>query len=454
MKQQNETIEGQQAVNHMQQDVIRYLESQQDAMREWVLNFVRVPTTNPPGQHYGDFVQQCRELFAQLALPYEIHEVPEELVREKAPYADGERRLIVMSTVGSQEAGPLELHFNGHYDVVPAGADWSKSHPFEPKVEDGLVYGRGTADMKSALVAMAFALASLKKWSASLPGRVSLSFVPDEEMGGETGTGYLVKAGLVRPSFCLIGEPTGLSTVWVAHKGRIEGQLTVSGAQAHGSIPWKGQNAFVRAARLIAWLDEQYGNLLTTRRTSFDTDPQMDPSVGNPSVLWGGTAQGGSKATIVPGATTVSFDRRVLPEEDAQEAFDELIEMVKRGATEVGIPAEDIAISGRIVRYPVVGGIQEGELAIFREVACSLGDAEPRFVLGPGGTDLTHFVENGFRGVVVGPGEWEQAHTQDEHIRLEEVWRASRYYALFAISYLHGNGVGAKEEAGVKGGEC
>lgn len=421
-------------VTKIKQELVDDLQAQREEMVRWLLRFLQVATVNPPGKEYVTFTRLCKELFEQLEIPYEVHEVPEKFIKENAPYADGEKRLIVLSRIGIAGKRETELHFNGHYDVVPAGDNW-RFDPFAPKIKDGMVYGRGAADMKGALVAMAFAMAALKRVEHCLPGKVSLSFVPDEEMGGKTGTGYLVQSKLVCPSFCVIGEPTGLQNIWIAHKGRIEGQIIISGVQAHGSIPWKGTNAFVRASKLITWLDKHYGELLKSRTTQYAADPE----VKNPSILWGGSAYGGSKATIVPSKFVVSFDRRVLPEEDSEKILNELQTTVLRGATEVGIPPEDIFVEGRIVRYPCIGGIRKEEMAAFQDVAQFMGRGEPRFILGPGGTDLSHMVSNGIRGVVVGPGQWEQAHTEDEHIRLAEVWDASKFYALFAINYLFMN---------------
>ena len=415
----------------VKEEAVQFLAERRQQMVDWVLKFLQIPTMNPPGENYTKFAELCRELFRQLEIPYDCLEVPESVVKEQAPYAKGEKRLIILSSIGNKEKGP-ELHFNGHYDVVPAGDGWKWSSPFEPKIENGIVYGRGAADMKSALVAMTFAVAALKPYEDKLPGRISLSFVPDEEMGGATGTGYLIRSNLVRPSFCIVGEPTGISNIWIAHKGRIEGRITVSGIQAHGSVPYKGKNAFMRAVKLMAWLDRHYGELLNARTSKYETDPGAE----HPSILWGGVASGGSKATIVPGKFEVTFDRRILPEEDADDVLSELLQLIYRGAEETGIPEGDIRAEGRVIRYPCIGGIAERETAAFVNTAKFLKHQPPRFILGPGGTDLTHFTENGVRGVVAGPGTWEQAHTQDEHIRLDEIWDASEFYAIFAVHYL------------------
>ena len=151
----------------------------------------------------------------------------------------GGRRCLVAG-VGS---GPVRLVYHGHLDVVPG-------HPqqFTPRLAGGRLIGRGAYDMKAALAAMMLAVADL---APALRGaRLDLVVVPDEERAepGANCTEMLVRDGF-RADFVVCGEPTDLQ-VGVQAKGVLMLRADVPGTSAHGSTPWLGENAVLRAVDL------------------------------------------------------------------------------------------------------------------------------------------------------------------------------------------------------------
>ena len=162
------------------------------------------------------------------------------LVGRRRAVETGGRRCLV-ARVGS---GPVRLIFNGHLDVVPG-------HPeqFTPRIDGGRLFGRGAYDMKAALAAMMLAVADL---TGPLAGaQVELIVVPDEERAepGENCTQMLVRDGL-RADFVVCGEPTDMR-VGVQAKGVLMLRVDVPGTAAHGSTPWLGDNAVLRAIDLF-----------------------------------------------------------------------------------------------------------------------------------------------------------------------------------------------------------
>ncbi|MCJ7422121.1 succinyl-diaminopimelate desuccinylase [Sphingomicrobium astaxanthinifaciens] len=162
--------------------------------------------------------------------------------------------------VAIRETGREGPHFAfaGHLDVVPAGEGWAHD-PYDPVIEDGILYGRGACDMKSAIAAYVAAL------HARLPatGTQSLLITGDEEGYATYGTPRIVdwlKERDIRPDMCLIGEPTSVDTlgdtVKIGRRGSLNVWIEVPGHQGHVAYPHLADNPIPRLARIIAALDE------------------------------------------------------------------------------------------------------------------------------------------------------------------------------------------------------
>ena len=146
--------------------------------------------------------------------------------------------LHALSAVVGPEEGPT-LVFHGHFDVVPGHEE-----QFVPRVEGDRLIGRGTYDMKGALAAMMCAVHDLATQDAV---RVRLVIVPDEESEDieRRTSDDLVRRGLIG-DFAITGEPTDLH-VGIQAKGVLACRLIVHGRAAHGSTPWLGDNAVLKA---------------------------------------------------------------------------------------------------------------------------------------------------------------------------------------------------------------
>ena len=157
------------------------------------------------------------------------------------------------------EQGPV-FAFAGHTDVVPPGMQWS-SFPFQPEVRDGMLYGRGAADMKGSLAAM---ITACERFVAAHPnhqGSIAFLITSDEEGLAINGTvkviDHLEKRG-EKITWCLVGEPTGHEHVGDVIKngrrGSLNGKLTVLGVQGHVAYPELADNPIHRASPAIAAL--------------------------------------------------------------------------------------------------------------------------------------------------------------------------------------------------------
>ena len=152
-------------------------------------------------------------------------------------------RFIALARLKGVSDRPV-LHFNGYYDVVPPGSGWSITEPFKAKVASGRIYGRGSTDMKCGITSILIASKALAEFCSNFNGSIELSFTPDEEVGGATGVGYILRRGIAFPDYCIIAEPSSTECIWFSHKEVLWVRVVVKGKAAHGSTPWLGVNAF------------------------------------------------------------------------------------------------------------------------------------------------------------------------------------------------------------------
>jgi len=160
------------------------------------------------------------------------------------------------------EGGPL-LMFLGHTDVVPTGpAESWRSDPFEPAVRDGYLYGRGAADMKGSVAAMAVALEAFVTAHPDHRGRVGFLMTSDEEgptnLDGVRKVAEHFRASGERIDWCVVGEPSSKERlgdlIRVGRRGSLSATLTVRGIQGHVAYPEKAKNPIHAFAPALAEL--------------------------------------------------------------------------------------------------------------------------------------------------------------------------------------------------------
>ncbi|NOT99731.1 MAG: succinyl-diaminopimelate desuccinylase, partial [Sideroxydans sp.] len=195
--------------------------------------------------------------------------------------------------------------FAGHTDVVPTGpVDKWHSHPFTPTVRDGMLYGRGAADMKGSIAAF---VTATEKFVANHPqhrGSIALMLTSDEEGVAVEGTVRVVEALQARHEkldYCIVGEPTAVSkmgdTIKNGRRGSLSGTLTVKGVQGHIAYPHLVKNPIHLASPAIAEL----------AATEWDAGNEYFP----PTSWQISNITGGTGATnVVPGTLEILFNFR------------------------------------------------------------------------------------------------------------------------------------------------
>ena len=385
------------------------------AMTDLIENLIRIPTENPPGVRYHDCARLIASALDDLGFQSRTIEI--------APAdASGEPRYAVHAEIG---AGHRVVCFHGHYDVVPA----SVAGQFEPRRQGDALFGRGSSDMKSGLVAMLYAAKALRDEQAPLDGRIRLMFVPDEETGGVRGSQYLADEGLLTRDVVAMFTPEPTSgVVWHANRGAITLQVTVKGRPAHVSLQHQGVNAFEQAVRLVARL-QRLRDEVAQRRTGL----ALKPEEARASILLiGGQVTAGTNFNVVPAECRFTIDRRINPEEDLDEErrrLDEVFEAARRDGIDLSV---DVLQEGRSSLTPADAPAAQ---ALARAVEQVTG-TPVAFELCPGLLEIRFYAARGLPAFAYGPGILAVSHGPQEFVRMDRVVQCAAIYALAAAELL------------------
>ena len=402
-----------------------YLEKHERQLVRQLQEMIQVPTINPPGEHYREMVDLLQERCAGLGMKVGIHRVPDERVRQVTGTVDFPRyNLVARWDVGASRT----VHFNGHYDVVPAAGQWRFGSPFRPTVKGGQVYGRGAGDMKGSIAALLMAIEALQQSGHQPAVNAECSFTADEETGGELGAGFVVDQGLVTADYAVVCEGAAGMQVGCGHNGVLWLEVEIQGRPAHASRPEEGINAFEQMAELVHELQRYKRGLGGIRRQYRDFDGQ----VRGPTVNIGGVFQGspGDKVNTVPARACFSIDRRLVPGETLPRVEDELRQVIERAAAKLGIQCQ---VRAPLRIGPCVVAPDHSLLRAFARAVQTVRRRPPKFRVTTGFTDLHYFVENGgLPGVGYGV-KGEHAHGVDERVKSRDLVQTARTYAEFMM---------------------
>jgi succinyl-diaminopimelate desuccinylase len=318
------------------------------------------------------------------------------------PVGEGHANLVARLR-GAGVAPPLV--FSGHLDTVPVGPDaWSVA-PLGGEVRGGRLYGRGAADMKGAIAAMAVVLRDLALTGTTPAGDIVLALTAGEEVDS-CGAHALVASGLIEDAGMLVvGEMTGLD-VGCAHKGLLWLSLETQGRRGHGSLIGRDANAISRLVDLVHRVE------------------RLDGLVGGEHELLGhgsvsvNQIDGGDAPNVVPATATAVLDIRTLPHHDHGAVLRALREH-SDGAS-VSVLRE-----GRPVATAPTAPLVEAAVAAVTE---ALG--RPAVVRGlPYLTDASVFVAGReLPTIILGPGLESEAHAVDESVEVAALEHAAQIY--------------------------
>ena len=350
------------------------------------------------------------------------------LVHERQPVEPRRDNLIgrLDGEVPPERGGGLVL-FEAHQDTVPV--EGMTIEPFSPVIRQGRLYGRGSCDVKGGMTAMLVALARLAHQRPPGMPTIVMACTVNEEHGFTgatvlTGLWKSPSGGIIprRPDAAVVAEPTGLDVV-VAHKGTVRWRCHARGRAAHSARPEQGENAIYKMARALPCI-ERYARQIVGGLA-------RHPLCGSPT-LSVGTIHGGLSVNTVPDRCTIEIDRRLLPGEDLDQAWQHAVDWMA-GEEEAGSRLEH---DRPFIRALALGDEANGPLGarlapLAKEVA-----GRGHLVGVPFGTDAAFFAAAGVPSVVFGPGSIQQAHTEDEWLPLEELHQAAEVLYRFGCGGL------------------
>ena len=312
--------------------------------------------------------------------------------------------------------------FAGHTDVVPTGKlDAWESDPFKPEIRDGKLYGRGSADMKTALAAMVVASERFVEKNPNHKGSIAFLITSDEEGPSINGTVKVVdtlEARNEKLTWCLVGEPSSTNTlgdiVKNGRRGSLNANLTVKGKQGHVAYPHLAINPIHTAANAIAKLCE----------TVWDNGNEYFPA----TTFQISNINSGTGATnVVPGTLNTLFNFRYSTEVTAEQLKARTLEILDRHGVEYDI---QWTLSGLPFLTPVGELVNAARTAILNvtgtetELSTSGGTSDGRFIAPTGAQVLELGVLNA------------TIHQINEHVNIDELEPLAEIYEQILVELL------------------
>jgi putative selenium metabolism hydrolase len=391
-------------------EVTTHIQQRVEASREVILRFMR-------------------EICAIPSMTSQIGEVGQRICQEMQSLGFDEVRFDKMgNTLGRIGNGPKVIVFDSHIDTVGVGdpASWQWD-PFQGKIEDGMLYARGACDEKGSTPGMVYGMAIardlglLDGWTAYYFGNM------EEWCDGIAPNSFVEVDPKVRPDYVVIGEPTRMN-VYRGHKGRIELKVTAKGKSAHAASNHLGDNAVYKLLPVIEGIR--------------DLEPKLGdhPFLGHGKITLSDLKVSTASLNAVPDEAVVYIDRRMTFGETKEEAIAQIQAL---------IPEKDrgsITVEELFYDEPSYTGFVFPVDKYFP--AWSLDENHPLVVAGqtvremiglpsaPSGkwdfsTNGIYWAgKAGINSIGFGPGDERVAHAVLECVPLEEVVKATEFYAL------------------------
>ena len=373
-----------------------------------------------------DLVRFLREM---IAIPAESRHEGERCERVRQEYEKLGFDEVFFDTLGNVVArvgdGPLKILMDGHIDCVGIGdpTAWDFD-PFQGKMEDGEVWGRGAVDELPGVACMAYGAAIAG--TMGIPPEVTLyltASVMEEDCDGYCLLHFIEKEG-IRPHVVVIGEPTDLG-VYRGQRGRVEATISTRGVSSHAAHPEEGVNALYKLAPILQDIE------------SLNERLPADEFLGKGTVVASYVECTSASLNAVPAAARLYLDRRLTAGETVEGALDEIRALPGMGDATVEIlQYDEVSWRGERARqekffpawvlpeeHPLVQGTAEAVAAVMGE--------HPRISRWSFSTNgVASMGRHGIPTVGFAPGREELAHTTEEHVRVDDLVTAAAVFSL------------------------
>ena len=443
--------------------ILKEIENNKEEYIEFLRDIIKIDSYNPPGNEKN------------VALKIKDYLKEENIECEILSF--GENRANLLAYLHENFDGK-NLLFNGHMDVVPPGIEkeW-KYPPLSATIKrKKFIYGRGSADMKGGVAAMAISLKILKKLNIKLSGNLILNAVADEETGGTFGTKWCLdnKLNSINCDFSIIGEPTDLKplskAILLGEKGRVQLKLVTNGISCHASAPFLGKNAINMMSDIIQNLGKLRDRVPKVRppiplnklkklvsasfpnEESFERIYAEQPLLSNTmkaltQFTYSVTMiKGGIKENVVPDRCEAKIDIRILPEQN----IDVIINELKKLIQELGYSIKDVPVGTPEEVFVYLEIELQSDASFWKEWENSqtlkelydiierVYNKKPFYFLLPASADANFLRNNNYcpQTVIFGPGVATSAHAVNEYIEIQDFLNTIKVYTLLAYNFL------------------
>jgi putative selenium metabolism hydrolase len=378
----------------------------------------------------GDIIRFMREICAIPSMEGQIGAVGERIIAEMKKLGFEEARFDKMgNTVGRIGKGRKVIVYDSHIDTVsigdPASWEWD---PFTGKVEDGILYARGASDEKASTPGMVYGLAIardlglLDDWCVYYFGNM------EEQCDGIAPNTFVEVDPKVKPNYVVIGEPT-MMRIYRGHKGRVELRITAKGKSAHAALHYLGDNAIYKMATII------------TNIRDLDFHLPTHPFLGKATVAATDVKISTASINAVPDGFTIFIDRRMTLGEEKDEVIQQIKDLVP-GYLRRNVKVKELYYNNPSYTgftFPVDKYFPTWVTEESHPIVTAGKKTRQAIGLKSAPSGKWNFSTNGIYWagkaripcIGFGPGNEEHAHTSQDQVPLDDVVKATEFYAMF-----------------------
>jgi succinyl-diaminopimelate desuccinylase len=371
-------------------------------------DLIRIDSQNPPGNEFriARFVEgYLKPLGLQTRL------------WESKP-----RRTNILAQLKGTDS-KRSLLITPHLDTVPAGNNW-KIKPLSGLIQKNKIYGLGATDCKCNLACAMEAIRSIVEDKKTLSYNLTFAATADEESGSGQGLIPLLKKKILSPDAAVVLDSDDFEII-VTQKGLMHVKLKVRGKRAHGAYPWLGVNAIDVAMDIIRELKDH--------KASYRKNKHLKAPTINV-----GTIKGGDKVNVVADWAEFELDFRFLPGTKAQELLNLIRHTLRKVANKFGLPEQYLKLEIEGVQDSYSLG-EKHSLAAYLKRAMLKMKIRPHICGSEGATVITFFQQENIPAVATGFGSTGLAHTADEYVEIDNLYKGAKVLEEFLKIYKFDN---------------
>ncbi len=405
-------------MNGIEKIVLEKIDNMKGEIIEFLQELIKIPSEVPPGK-YKEISKFIASKISELGINTQ------------------RKRHNVIGEIGNDK-GPT-LIFNAHLDTVATYNGWTKKPHGAEKIGDR-IYGRGTADDKSCIAAEIFATKALLDAGFDLNGKLIITAVINEEIGGFLGAKYLVNEEIVKGDACLLGD--SISDYPVAFRGgTFQISFNIKGIRRHAQgwpdllspnrNKYSGINAINKMLLIMNFLMEIQEEL-KFKETKYPLPPDMPSKISSVNFT---SIEGGVSVTSIPDKCILNCLINTIPEQNLEDLKTRILDFVE----DLKRKDPDLNIIVQIPVYiePQITDINSNFAKIVKNAFKTVYNEEREFKALLPTTDAHFFQQKGIETILIGSFRGESnIHSTDEFVYIEDVINVTKIFALTALNYL------------------